>query len=362
MGQGRDNTVTYVKAIGIILMVVGHVISSDDMVVRKAIFTFHMPLFFLMSGYCFKEKYLNDAKQFVIQKIKGIYVPFVLFSLPFLAMHNAFCHWNIYDPNWLYGWKDFAWNAGRIVTRMSHNEGLLGTFWFLKELFWGNLIFFATLKLVKIVIEKWRLKSGADMVTVIVLFVLTEIVCIFHLRIPYFMVTETSTYAAFFIAFGYLWKKSNRKTHRWWILVIGLMSVVVEAFLTSGIAINSQTPMSLLYYAIPAITGTMVVFEACRYVDVWLHGAAKSLMLFIGEHTLSVMALHFLAFKIVTYGYVKYSGLPISSLEEFPVMCDFASTGWGMLLYTFVGLFVPLVLALLLIKIKAKIQPLKEQK
>ena len=41
----RDNTVTYVKAIGIILMVVGHVLTSD-MVVRRAIFTFHMPLFF----------------------------------------------------------------------------------------------------------------------------------------------------------------------------------------------------------------------------------------------------------------------------------------------------------------------------
>lgn len=125
MEQQRDNTVTYVKAIGIILMVLGHLVPSD-MVLRKAIFTFHMPLFFLMSGYCFKEKYLDDAKQFIVRKIKGIYVPFVAFSLVFLALHNVFCHWHLYEPTWLYGWKDFAWHTSRIVTRMSHNEGLLG--------------------------------------------------------------------------------------------------------------------------------------------------------------------------------------------------------------------------------------------
>lgn len=204
MEQQRDNTVTLVKAIGIILMVVGHVVASD-LVVRKAIFTFHMPLFFIMSGYCFNEKYMTDAKQFMLRKIKGIYVPFVLFSLPFLAMHNVLCHWNVYYPDFLYGWKEFAWHTSRIVTRMSHNEGLLGTFWFLKELFWGNVIFYAIYRLIKKAIGQWKLKigdwikgQGAEWLTVIGLFALTEITSIFNLRIPYFTVTFLSVYAAFF--------------------------------------------------------------------------------------------------------------------------------------------------------------------
>lgn len=357
MTQQRDNTVTYVKAIGIILMVLGHVLTSD-MVVGRAIFTFHMPLFFLMSGYCFKEKYLDDTKQFVVRKIKGIYVPFVLFSLPFLAMHNVFCHWNIYDPDWLYGWKDFAWHTSRIVTRMSHNEGLLGTFWFLKELFWGNLIFYATLKLAK------RLKGlmgermnglSPEWVTVIGLFVLTEIACIFHLRIPYFTVTQTSTYAAFFVAFGYLWKKCDWPTNRWWLMIIGVVSVITEALLENGIGMNTQTPMSLLYYTIPAITGTMVVFEVSRYINTRLHGVSKSLMLFTGEHTLSVMALHFSTFKMVSLGYILVCGLSIERLVDFPVIRELASTGLGLILYTFVGIILPLSLSWIWIYIKPKI-------
>ena len=161
--MARDNTVTYVKALGIILMVLGHVLSSD-MLVRRAILTFHMPLFFLMSGYCFKEKYLDDAKQFVMRKIKGIYMPYVLFALPFLALHNVFCHWHLYESTWLYGWKDFAWNAGRIVTRMSMNEGLLGTFWFLKELFWGESNFLRNIKVGKMAIGYRKMEIGSRMV------------------------------------------------------------------------------------------------------------------------------------------------------------------------------------------------------
>ena len=367
MEQQRDNTVTLVKAIGIILMVVGHVVASD-LVVRKAIFTFHMPLFFIMSGYCFKEKYLEDAKQFVVRKIKGIYVPFVVFSLVFLALHNVFCHWHLYEPTWLYGWKDYLWESSRIVTRMSHNEGLLGTFWFLKELFWGNIIFYATYKLIKLIGNSklvngdWRL--GAEWVTAIGLFVLTEIALIFHLRIPYFTVTFLSTYAAFFIAVGYLWKKAEWKCDQWWIWVIGIASVLIEAIFADRVAMKYQTPLSLVYYAIPAILGTMVVYNVCRWllkIEDRIMKIGVSGLTFIGEHTLSIMALHFLAFKLVTFGYIKFRNLPIELLQPLEVPDGLANTGGGILLCAFVGTSVPLIFVWLWIKIKAKMIPIIRQ-
>ena len=316
-----------------------------------------------MSGYCFKEKYLDDAKQFVVRKIKGIYVPYVLFALPFLAMHNLFCRWHIYEPDWIYGWKDYLWEAGRIVTRMSMNEGLLGTFWFLKELFWGNLIFYATYNLVKKLIIKREEKGiGAEWLTVIGLFVLTEIACIFHLRIPYFTVTQTSTYAAFFIAFGYLWRKSDWQTNRWWIYGTAIAAVVAEAYLIKGtVAIDAQTPLSLIYYAATAILGTMVIFNISKWLNSHLFGKMQLAMLFTGEHTLSVMALHFSAFKLVSLEYILVCGLPIERLVDFPAMLDFARTGLGLILYTLVGLCVPLILAWLWVQIKAKISLNAEQ-
>jgi hypothetical protein len=174
-------------------------------------------------------------------------------------------------------------------------------------------------------------------------------------------VTHTSTYAAFFIAFGYLWKKCDWQTNRWWLMIIGVVSVITEALLRMEIGMNTQTPMSLLYYTIPAITGTMVVFEVSRYINTRLHGVSKSLMLFTGEHTLSVMALHFSTFKMVSLGYILVCGLSIERLVDFPVIRELASTGFGLLFYTLFGVCVPLVLAWLWIKIKAKMQSFMRQ-
>lgn len=339
VGQ-QNNIVTLTKAIGIILMVFAHAMSPEH-VVWRAIYTFHMPLFFIMSGYCFKEKYLDDAKQFVVRKIKGIYVPFVLFALPFLAMHNVFCSWYFYEPVYLYGWKDFAWNAGRIVTRMSMNEGLLGTFWFLKELFWGNLIFYAAL----------RLMRGKIIPVVIGLIVLAEVLCFTHLRIPYFTISHTSVLAAFFIAVGYLWDINSLRmrelglARKWWMWLTGVALIAGELIVFGTLDFRNLTDTTMSVYVLPAVAGTMMVFGLCKLALPHLKGVGLKIWEFIGNHTLAIMALHFTAFKLVSLGYIKMFHLPIEQLSEFPVLHDCANMGRGALLYTFVGICIPLVCA-----------------
>ena len=48
----KDNYISTAKAIGIILMVVGHAISQNF--AYRVIYMFHMPLFFFYSGYFYK--------------------------------------------------------------------------------------------------------------------------------------------------------------------------------------------------------------------------------------------------------------------------------------------------------------------
>lgn len=331
----RDDTVTLVKAVGIILVVVAHVVLSGW--VNKLIISFHMPLFFLMSGYCFKEKYMDVPKQFVVRKIKGIYVPYVLYALPFLVLHNVFCHLHIYEPDWLYGWKDFAWHTSRIVTRMSMNEGLLGAFWFLKELFWGSLIFYGMLRVCKKVKKKWM-----NELTVIGLLILAELMSILGLRIPYFNINHITVFAAFFIAFGYLWKQKQWKLDKWWMWLIGIAVMVGNIWIPYPSFIRDVTSLTLPIYIFPAIIGTMMVFEICHRVNGYSKNR-RSAMKYIGNHTLSIMALHFLAFKLVTYGYIIINRLPIEQLESFPVQSECASMWWGMILYTCAGVVLPLL-------------------
>ena len=55
----RDDKVSIASAIGILLMVAGH--SGMPVAGSHFIVMFHTPLFFIMTGYCFKEKYLIDS-------------------------------------------------------------------------------------------------------------------------------------------------------------------------------------------------------------------------------------------------------------------------------------------------------------
>lgn len=335
--QTKDrDIVSLAKAVGIILVVFAHAIPTEHMLF-DTIYSFHMPLFFIMSGYCFKEIYLGNAKQFVVKKLKGIWLPFILFSLPFLALHNVFCSLNLYDSADIYDMRRFLWDAGRIVTRMSHNEDFLRTFWFLKELFWGNLIFYGLLKL-------WK---GRAIPTTISLLVLSEVAILTHFRIPYFGITFLPIFAAFYIAVGYSWRHGEWQLDRWWKWLIGIFVMAITIVLNyhsfHSFMVN-VTQLSLPLSVLPAIAGTMMVFELCRYLQQYLNGWGRSLMLYIGNHSLFIMALHFLAFKIVLLLEIKVYDLPIEKLSELPIIYDNVHM-WSIIMCTILGVLLPLGVA-----------------
>ena len=101
------NRVTYLdlaKGIGIILVVLGHMenISSE---LRIWISSFHMPLFFVISGMLLALKgadkpIINDVKSgdemkiFVVKTAKGLLVPYLWFSLIYIPIDimNLFIH------------------------------------------------------------------------------------------------------------------------------------------------------------------------------------------------------------------------------------------------------------------------------
>ena len=85
-----NDSVTYSKAIGIIFMVLCHAIYKDIWHIDSFVAMFHMPIFFIFSGYCLKEHYFSNPFVFFKKKLIGIYIPYVKYSLFFLFLHNIF--------------------------------------------------------------------------------------------------------------------------------------------------------------------------------------------------------------------------------------------------------------------------------
>ena len=82
-----NSGVTIAKAIAIILMVLGH--SGCPDAVNHFLGLMRMPLFFLMSGYCFKAKYLTDGGKYLRRRVTGVYVPYGTLANVFAANRDS---------------------------------------------------------------------------------------------------------------------------------------------------------------------------------------------------------------------------------------------------------------------------------
>ena len=139
--KSRNTSVDLIKAFAIIMMVWGHCIEYGsgalfierklffDVNIFKFIYSFHMPLFMLISGYLFGisvKKYL--IKDVFIKKIKSLLVPLFFWSL------ISFCLWGlslIHDGNYVL--SAFGLVKKFIVIFVSN-------LWFLWALFWNICI------------------------------------------------------------------------------------------------------------------------------------------------------------------------------------------------------------------------------
>ncbi|MFT3966394.1 MAG: acyltransferase family protein [Sphingobium sp.] len=78
---GRIEWVDAAKGVGILLVIVGHVWWQPGPA-HRIIYAFHMPLFFILSGYMMKPQ---PVPGLILRQVRSLLVPFVAFSLILIA-------------------------------------------------------------------------------------------------------------------------------------------------------------------------------------------------------------------------------------------------------------------------------------
>ena len=189
----RDNSVTIAKAIAILLMVLAH--SGSPIWILHIAAMSIIALFLFMSGYCFKPYYLQSSKRksFILKRIKGLYWPYVKWGVVFVLLHNVFFSIGIYnDTSDFRGHVVHPYDTLETVKRllsvmtMHGTERLLGAYWYLKAMFFGSLIFFATRLIIK---KPWY--------GVLLLLIVTFITSYFNLKVPYLKIGSLDCFSAF---------------------------------------------------------------------------------------------------------------------------------------------------------------------
>lgn len=299
---------------------------------------FHMPLFFFFSGYCFKEKYLDCWKDYIGKKIKGVYFPYVKWGLLFLLFHNIFFNLNIYNDEYgfqgevshIYTLQEYMMRAVHIITCISDHEQLLGGYWFLHALFWGAILFYIIIKFVR----NRFMRAG-------ILLCCCLASLYWNVKVPYFGIGGKELLAGFFILVGAEYKQLEYSIEKkWYIIPIGMLLVIIgtEYWQCSMLSLTWQ---KLLPYTISALVGTIMVFSISKLL-LKLDKVSK-IMVYIGDHTLSILTWHFLSFKLVSILLIVIYNLPNSRLAEFPVIEEYAWKGWW-IAYLFVGVTFPLMI------------------
>ena len=328
----RRADISITKAIGIILMVVGH--SGCPKLLSDVIYQFHMPLFFIMAGMCLNERHIEDIPNFIKRKLTGIWWTYVKYGLIFLALHNVFFRLNIYSAEYgyldsvssLYSAKDYLSNFTKVI-RMTGSEQLLGGFWFLHALFWASIISVISLRLIK---KKWIVLG--------LIVAVTLLMSILKLDVPIARVSSTTFLAATFFVIGYCFNniKVSKYIYPTAILALGL-----------GVAFGAKSMyMSdarlLVPYVLVATLATLAILKLSQLVEKQYEYLSNRLI-FIGNNTLPIFIWHFISFKIVSLIIIVIYGLPIVMLSEFPVLGGYSVGGYWML-YSIVGIVLPLML------------------
>ena len=136
--QTRNKTIDYIKAFAIILVVIGHSIQYgsgvyvkenmfDDNLLIYFIYSFHMPIFMLVSGYLFFfsiSKY--KSKVLIINKTKTLLIPVALWTIL-----TTFLDCLLYD-------KERLMNPFRFAVAWANQ--FIGRFWFLWAVFTCSLV------------------------------------------------------------------------------------------------------------------------------------------------------------------------------------------------------------------------------
>lgn len=119
------------KGIGIITVVIAHVWTRGP--VRDFIYAFHMPLFFLLSGYMFRPRPIG---RFLPRLWQGMAIPYVAFLLSLALFDWGFESLRGHHPIFRDG-ADALW---RLVVGGSELRGPFTIFWFAPCLFFARIL------------------------------------------------------------------------------------------------------------------------------------------------------------------------------------------------------------------------------
>lgn len=259
----------------------------------------------------------------------------------FNLMHNFFLSTGIYSDS---QYRSIPETLMAIFKNVCFAGGsqLGGATWFLRTLFQVSLIYMVVIY----VSHKFNIKKLIIVISIFVCVVCATVISVYKLKLP----IGLHSFCAAFLAFlsGVFLHSTNFvakvSKYKYRIIIICLLLLYL---LSSKGKVNMSTGQitNVIFFLICSIAGWFLLYSIalCNGIK------DNILLIYIGQHTLSILAFHFLAFKIVTFIYLWISNKNMLRLATFPVI---KNVPFLWIPYTICGITIPLILGTLFARCK----------
>lgn len=359
--QKRNPVIDILKGLGIILMVAGH----SGFLFTRFIYLFHMAIFFMASGFCFKSESsanVGTTIKFIKRRFIILWLPYVVWTTLFSLLHNVFISLNVYTDNplilnytdigggltdvWLY--KTILKNICMSLL-LSGGTQMGGALWFICILMKISLLYIFFDFIIK------RFLKNTLIIQAILSVLLLCTGFIFHLRgISFLSFDKVLSYYCLFY-FGFCLKSFNicERFDSWYsrlFIFTGAFIILIICKHFGRIELADTHYTNPVFLIITSVCGWMFLYELSYFIS--KNRKLADGIIVIGKNTIAVVILHFLCFKIVSF-----IGIIITDAPEYVLACfpTYMKTGAWWAAYTIIGVGIPVLLSVIYKLIKQKV-------
>lgn len=297
--QQRITWIDYTKSIGIYIVVLGHLPISDQ--ISTYIYSFHMPLFFFLSGYLLKSTQTSFG-DFIHKKTKTLILPYIIFSI----LTYAF---------WLLVGRHFGSDAnidiplykpaiGIIYASASNNYMIHNIpLWFIPCLFVVELLFYVLRKLPFSIYISLILCAAIG-------YTYPQVT---SLRLPWGI--DIAFTAVVFYGLGFICKTNNVFTLTKKVKIIGISIFILLIFIVGNsvqgrVDLNSLEFRNIFLFYATALSGIYLCYIISKQFS------HNKIITKISNHTLTILALHGLSISILKACMIYILDMPIEILNQ----------------------------------------------
>ena len=298
MAAGRSRWVDVFKGILILLVVFGHAVQGiaadttlaasvqhDSIKLAKDfVYSFHMPAFFVASGFFAGGLYARDMRKQLAKRVRRLVVPYFVWGLiTACAMQIMSSHTNAHQ-----GLIDFLYSP---ITPFSQ-------LWYLYVLFFISLLHMGLSVAFRTHADRVLLGVG------VVLYCAQSVVP--NVWILHHFCQYTMFYAAGMLAFHAM-NEHVEDARRWWVTAAGVL-VLVAGFVLLRDKLEVEALPWVLCSALVAFAGTFAVY--C--VGVWERGANARVwrgLAWCGQESLALYVSHLLVVQGIRSALVRLAGV-----------------------------------------------------